>query len=181
MCQSNDHIFLYIISRANSVLYSKNQNCVYDLLSCQDNKEVCLLDFARLDLSPRHDIQPCHELCKGFITQLTISIEFTMSIQKTTPTIAVGDAEVPVALYFEVIDLYEQEQHADNIVFKIISTQSIADVLSFRQIVSQIIYNQEVMQEGSPHTALNSVKRVSFGRDTIKKRRLSRIRKLNEL
>lgn len=90
-------------------------------------------------------------------------------------SISVGCEEVPLALYFQVVDLWTAGYSTINIVNTLINLKSTTQSSLSAHTITDIIYNQQVMQSGTDSTRTNLTVPHNSSR------RLSRIASVSEL
>lgn len=99
-------------------------------------------------------------------------------IHHDSPSIGVCGEEVPLSLYWHAVDLWAAGHTPDSIVVHIVATNNISNVEWLRNIVQNIVYNQELIHQESLLTPTNNMTR-SHSRPEA--RRHSRILNVGEL
>ncbi|KAK6372084.1 hypothetical protein LTR64_003997 [Lithohypha guttulata] len=64
-------------------------------------------------------------------------------------TILVGDAEVPLSLYWQAVDLWEAGHSSERIVVHIVATRNVSNLAMFRETIQHIVYNQELIKRST--------------------------------
>lgn len=90
-------------------------------------------------------------------------------------SIPVGCEEVPLALYFQVVDLWTAGYSDIKIIDAIINSKASTQISLSPDTIANIIYNQELMQQGTNLLTVNGHARSQNSR------RLSRIASVDEL
>lgn len=90
-------------------------------------------------------------------------------------TIPVGCEEVPLALYFQVVDLWTAGYSDIRIINAIINSKESMQLSLSPDTIANIIYNQELMQQGTNMLTVNG------HTGSQNSRRLSRIASVDEL
>lgn len=88
-------------------------------------------------------------------------------------TIGVCGSDVPLSIYWQAVDLWSAGHSVESIIVHIVATRTVPDIDEFRAIVSNIVYNQELIQSSGRTSRL-----VPTQRDM---RRNSRINFVGEL
>lgn len=90
-------------------------------------------------------------------------------------SISVGDEEVPLGLYFQVVDLWTAGYSTTNIINTLMNLKGSMQLSLSAETITNIIYNQEVMQAGTKKPSSN------LSVTATNNRRLSRIASVSEL
>lgn len=93
------------------------------------------------------------------------------------PTISVCGTEVPLPLYFQVIDLYNAGHNTDSILVHIVATTQISSIDVLRETVQNIILNLQLIKNPSQKLTVPKGSEA----DEIASRRNSRIEFVGEL
>lgn len=94
------------------------------------------------------------------------------------PSITVCGEEVPLPLYWRTVDLWSAGHTSDSIVVHVVASSTIPNVELLRDIVRNIVWNQELIHQGSFLTPINDVAQTKGRSDT---RRNSRISDVDEV
>lgn len=97
------------------------------------------------------------------------------NLTQSTPCITVLDQEVPLPFYWQVVDLWTAGYSSDSIFARLVATNDVQKPEQSREVIEQIVYNQELIQRSTSQDLVQS--------DTLVQnaRRKSRIQEVVEL
>ena len=97
------------------------------------------------------------------------------------PSIAVGGEDVSLTLYWRTVDLWLAGHTNDSIVDHIVATSTSFSVDALRDIVRNIIWNQELIHQEPFLTPSSSVVSANAGADTRRNSRILDVEELDDL
>jgi len=128
--------------------------------------------MATLQPLPRH---------KRIVPSFTMHLQVHTPSNHNPPSITVCGEEVPLPLYWRTVDLWSAGHTSDSIVVHIVASGSIPNVELLRDIVRNIVWNQELIRQGSLLTPTNDVAHTKSQSDTRRNSRISDVDEVDDL